>query len=66
MEIGLNDKLRHLNSPVTVVAFIIMPAPTQTFSVDSLKGQAVMKQMRETVHDVQSKIGTRIFEACAR
>ena len=65
-DVGLNQRLKHLNSPITVVAFIIMPAPNQTFSVDSLKGQAVMKQLRETVNDVQAKIGTRIFEACAR
>lgn len=58
--------MKQLNSPMTVVAFIIMPAPTSTFSVDSLKGQAVMKQLRETVSDVQNNIGKRIFEACAR
>jgi hypothetical protein len=63
---GLNDKLRHLNSPVTVVAFIIMPAPTNSFSVDALKGQAVMKQLKETVNEIQQSVGRRIFEDCAR
>jgi glycogen(starch) synthase len=64
--LGLNEKLKYLNSPVTVVAFIIMPAATHSFSVDALKGQAVMKQLKETVSDIQQSIGRRIFEECAR
>lgn len=43
-----------------------MPAPHHSFTVESLKGQAVMKQLRETVHDIQQKIGTRIFEQCSQ
>jgi glycogen(starch) synthase len=34
----LNDRLKHINSPITVVAFIIMPAATHSYTVDSLKG----------------------------
>ena len=33
-------------SDVTVVAFLIFPARTSNFNVDSLKGQAVTKQLR--------------------
>ncbi|KAI3653768.1 hypothetical protein MP228_001715 [Amoeboaphelidium protococcarum] len=61
----LNQKLRRLNSPITVVAFVIMPAATNSYSVEALKGQAVMKQLKETVHQVQENIGNRIFESCA-
>ncbi|KAI9089879.1 glycogen synthase [Phlyctochytrium arcticum] len=62
----LNARLKALNSPVTVVAFIIMPASTHSFTVDALKGQAVMKQLKETVTEIQNGIGQRIFDNAAR
>lgn len=30
----------------TVIAFLIFPTPTNSFNVDSLKGQAVTKQLK--------------------
>jgi hypothetical protein len=54
------------NSDKTVVAFIIMPASVNNYNVEALKGQAVTKSLRETVKDVQSKIGKRIFEAALK
>lgn len=62
----LNAMLKHINSPLTVVAFIIMPASTHSFTVDALKGQAVMKQLKETVADIQNAIGNRIIDSAAR
>ncbi|KAJ3178959.1 glycogen synthase isoform 1 [Geranomyces variabilis] len=62
----LNAQLKHINSPITVVAFIIMPATTHSFTVDALKGQAVMKQLKESVAEIQNSIGNRIFENAAR
>ncbi|GIY71375.1 glycogen synthase [Caerostris darwini] len=56
------DKSAH--SEMTVMAFLIFPARTNNFNVDSLRGQAISKQLRDTVHDVQSKIGKRMFEIC--
>ncbi|XP_014749320.1 PREDICTED: glycogen [starch] synthase, muscle-like, partial [Sturnus vulgaris] len=41
----LNYLLRVNGSEVTVVAFFIMPARTNNFNVESLKGQAVRKQL---------------------
>ncbi|XP_062512847.1 glycogen [starch] synthase, muscle-like isoform X2 [Corticium candelabrum] len=58
----LNHKLKVSGSETTVIAFLIFPATTSNFNVDSLKGQAVTKQLRETVSDIQSAIGKRIFE----
>lgn len=49
----------------TVVAFIIMPAKTMSYSVEALKGQAVMKQLRDTVTEIQTSIGSRIFDIAA-
>lgn len=62
----LNHYLKSSNSDITVVAFIILPTKTNSFNVDSLKGQAITKQLREAVDDIQSKIGYRIFEAALR
>lgn len=59
----LNAKLKHVNSAITVVAFIIMPAATRSYTVDTLKGQAITKQLQDCVHDIESKIGNRIFES---
>ncbi|EGF83506.1 hypothetical protein BATDEDRAFT_29352 [Batrachochytrium dendrobatidis JAM81] len=62
----LNARLKELESDITVVAFIIMPAATHSFTVDALKGQAVMKQLRETVNEIQNSVGHRIFESAAK
>ncbi|KAK9702934.1 glycogen synthase isoform 1 [Basidiobolus ranarum] len=62
----LNQRLRNSNSKTTVVSFIIMPAQTQSYTVDTLKGQAVTKQLKDTVEQIQKNIGERLFEAAAR
>ncbi|KAJ3381936.1 glycogen synthase isoform 1 [Entophlyctis sp. JEL0112] len=62
----LNARLKHSNSKTTVVAFIIMPAKTHSYTVEALKGQAVIKQLRDTVNDIQQSIGKRLFESAAR
>ena len=62
----LNYKLQKSGSTVTVVAFIIMPAATHSYTIEALKGQAVMKQLRDTVTDIQTRIGERLFEHASR
>lgn len=62
----LNDRLKAAKSNTTVVAFIVMPAATRSFNVEALKGQAVTKQLRETVNEIQSRIGKRIYESALR
>jgi len=62
----LNDRLKSYKSPITVVAFVIMPTSSNNFAVEALKGQAVIKQLKETVNEIQTKIGKRIFESAAR
>jgi glycogen(starch) synthase len=64
--IGLNYRLKSSGSKMTVVAFIITPAPTHSFTVETLKGHAVIKQLQDTVAQIQAKIGKRIFEQAAR
>ncbi|CAO4363980.1 unnamed protein product [Caenorhabditis nigoni] len=64
----LNHYLKTTNDPrhmgVTVVAFLIYPAPANSFNVESLKGQAVTKQLKEAVDRIKEKVGQRIFDIC--
>uniref|UniRef100_A0A060T5J2 Glycogen [starch] synthase n=1 Tax=Blastobotrys adeninivorans TaxID=409370 RepID=A0A060T5J2_BLAAD len=62
----LNHRLKSSGSKKTVVAFIIMPAATHSYTVETLKGQAVIKALHDTVNEIQQAIGNRIFEHCAR
>jgi glycogen(starch) synthase len=64
--LGLNDRLKAAKSNMTVVAFIVMPASTRSFNVEALKGQAVTKQLRETVNEIQQRIGKRIYESALK
>lgn len=54
------------NSDMTVVAFLIFPARTENFNVESLRGHAVTKSLRDTILEIQTKIGRRIYEICLR
>lgn len=58
----LNHRLKASGSKMTVVAFIIMPAQTQSLTVEALKGQAVIKSLRDTVDVIERGVGKRIFE----
>ena len=62
----LNHKLKYFNSPMTVVAFVIMPAANSSYTVETLKGQAVTKQLHDIVSEIQVKIGQKIFENALR
>ncbi|XP_073989604.1 glycogen [starch] synthase isoform X1 [Rhodnius prolixus] len=60
----LNHYLKESHSEVTVVAFLIFPAKTNNFNVESLRGHAVTKSLRETLNEIQTKIGKRMYEIC--
>ncbi len=62
----LNYKLQKAGSTVTVVVFIIMPAATNSYTIEALKGQAVTKQLRDTVTEIQNWIGARLFDHAAQ
>jgi len=53
-------------SDKTVVAFMIFPTKTQNFNVESLRGQAVTKSLRETIQSIQQNIGKRMYDICLR
>ncbi|KAL8711692.1 MAG: hypothetical protein Q9220_003863 [cf. Caloplaca sp. 1 TL-2023] len=58
----LNHRLKVSGSPMTVIAFIIMPAQTNSLTVEALKGQAVIKSLRDTVSALEREVGKRLFE----
>lgn len=60
----LNHRLQEVKSDMTVIAFIIFPTATNSYNVETLRGQALAKQMRETVDEVQKSIGSRLRELC--
>ncbi|SCV74417.1 BQ2448_8056 [Microbotryum intermedium] len=62
----LNYRLQQMGTKMTVVAFIIMPSATHSYTIEALKGQAVTKQLRDTVTEIQNRIGARLFERTAR
>ncbi|XP_007577217.1 glycogen [starch] synthase, liver isoform X2 [Poecilia latipinna] len=59
----LNYLLRVHRNDLTVVVFFIMPAKTNNFNVESLKGQAVRKQLWDTAHTVKEKFGKKLYES---
>lgn len=60
----LNHKLKEVGSSMTVVAFIIMPAKNNSYTVETLKGQAVIRQLESTIKDIQDAMGRRLLEWC--
>lgn len=62
----LNHMLKQSGSKTTVVAFIIMPAKTNNFNVESLKGQSLIRDMRRTVNSIVENLSERIFEQVAQ
>eukprot|EP00112_Aurelia_sp_Birch-Aquarium-sp1_P018819 Seg455.5 transcript_id=Seg455.5/GoldUCD/mRNA.D3Y31 product=Glycogen protein_id=Seg455.5/GoldUCD/D3Y31 len=62
----LNYLLKTADVDITVVAFLIFPARTNNFNVEALKGQAHVKQLKETVASIHDKVGKRIFDAAMR
>lgn len=60
----LNYLLKLHRPDITVVAFLIFPAKTNNFNVDSLRGHAVTKSLRDTINTVQQKIGKRMYDMC--
>jgi len=58
----LNHRMKSANSSMTVVAFIIMPAQTQSLTVEALKGQAVIKSLHDTVNMISENVAKRLFE----
>ncbi|XP_067927802.1 glycogen [starch] synthase-like [Watersipora subatra] len=62
----LNYYMQQAKVNTTVVVFLIFPCKTNNFNVESLRGQAIAKQMRDTVEKVQKNAGKVILEHVLR
>ena len=58
----LNYRLKMAGSKKTVVAFIIMPAKNNSYTVEELRSQAAVKSLENTVNEVTKNIGKKIFD----
>uniref|UniRef100_A0A6B2KZL5 Glycogen [starch] synthase n=1 Tax=Arcella intermedia TaxID=1963864 RepID=A0A6B2KZL5_9EUKA len=59
----LNYMLQQNNSEITVVAFIIMPGSTNNYNVESIEGQSVRREIRETCNRIVKNISSRLYES---
>lgn len=58
--------LQQSKTDTTVVVFLVFPCKTNNFNVESLRGQAISKQIRDTVEKVQKNAGQVILEHVLR
>jgi glycogen(starch) synthase len=45
---------------------MIFPTATNNFNIESLRGQSIAKMLRDTVQNIQSDIGKRLYEICLK
>jgi glycogen(starch) synthase len=62
----LNQRLKGLPKPPTVVAFIITRAPTKSLNVTSLQHHLRFEDLKTTCRDIERSLGQRILEVAAR
>ena len=61
----LNQRLKQIDNPPTIVSFIISRAPVKNINVDALAGQARMAELQNYCESLQEQIGRKIFMASA-
>lgn len=61
----LNQRMKHEPNGMTVVAFIIAPAPFRGFNVDTLNRQAMSNELRQTCEEIEEDMGRKLFETVA-
>jgi len=59
----LNRRLRAEGSDITVVAFLIMPAKTAGYNVDTLTGSNIVRKMRDSIQNILPSISERMNKA---
>lgn len=64
--VGLNEKLKRLDDAPTIIAFIILPASTNNYNINTLKGHSIVKNLKEALDTVTSKLKERMLDSCLR
>jgi glycogen synthase len=62
----LNHMLKADKSETTVVAFIIMPGNTNNYNMESIRGQSIRREIRETTNKIVKKINERLYDSLMR
>eukprot|EP01127_Copromyxa_protea_P006892 TRINITY_DN16832_c0_g1_i1.p1 TRINITY_DN16832_c0_g1~~TRINITY_DN16832_c0_g1_i1.p1 ORF type:complete len:647 (-),score=112.99 TRINITY_DN16832_c0_g1_i1:80-2020(-) len=57
----LNYLLKKDGSKITVVAFIVMPGATNSYNVESIKGQSIRREILETCDRITKNISERLY-----
>lgn len=61
----LNQRLKQVEDPPTVVGFIITKAMVRGISVSALQAQAQFDELKETCTQLEKEMGRRLFQAAA-
>jgi glycogen(starch) synthase len=62
----LNEHLKKMPKPPTVVAFIITRAPTKSLNVTSLQNHLRFEDLKATCRDLEQNLSQRLLDATAR
>jgi glycogen(starch) synthase len=62
----LNERLKSVPKPPTIVAFIVTRAPTKSLNVTSLQSHLRLEDLKATCREVEQSLGQRILQAAAR
>ena len=61
----LNERLKQVSNPPTIVAFIITKAAVKNVNVGVLQNQAMFDDLRHTCVQLQEQMGQRLFRSAA-
>jgi glycogen(starch) synthase len=61
----LNQRLKQIDNPPTIVTFIITKAPIRNINVDALQNQVRLSELQKYCEQLQEAIGQRIFMAAS-
>lgn len=62
---ALNQRLREMPNPPTVVAFIITRAQTKNINVGALQNQSMFDDLRNTSNELTEQMGNQLFMSAA-
>ncbi len=62
----LNQRLKQMENPPTIISFIVTRANIRNINVDALQGQARMAELQKFCEELQTHIGKRIFSAASQ
>lgn len=61
----LNHRLREIQSPMTVVCFLVTRRPFRSINVSALEGAAMLSELQTISDQIKDQVGQRLFEASA-